>query len=58
MSKTMNFTLRVWRQKDKNSKGKFVTYQAKNISADSSFLEMLDLVNEELEKKGRRSDSF
>lgn len=58
MSKTMNFTLRVWRQPDKNSKGKFVTYQAANISADSSFLEMLDLVNEELEKKGEEPIAF
>ena len=44
----MNLTLKVWRQKNTNTRGKFVTYQAKNISPDMSFLEMLDVVNEEL----------
>jgi succinate dehydrogenase / fumarate reductase iron-sulfur subunit len=48
----MNFTLRVWRQKDSNSPGAFATYAAKNISPDTSFLEMLDLVNNELEARG------
>jgi succinate dehydrogenase / fumarate reductase, iron-sulfur subunit len=57
-SKTMNFTLRIWRQPDKKSKGKFVTYEAKNISPDSSFLEMLDLINEELERKGEDPIAF
>jgi succinate dehydrogenase / fumarate reductase, iron-sulfur subunit len=57
-SKTMNFTLRIWRQPDKKSKGKFITYEAKNISPDSSFLEMLDLINEELERKGEDPIAF
>lgn len=48
----MNFTLKVWRQKDSRSKGRMETYEAKNISADMSFLEMLDVVNEELIQKG------
>jgi succinate dehydrogenase / fumarate reductase iron-sulfur subunit len=48
----MNLTLKVWRQKDPDKKGHFETYEAKNISAESSFLEMLDLVNEDLETKG------
>jgi succinate dehydrogenase / fumarate reductase iron-sulfur subunit len=44
----MNLTLKVWRQKDANSKGKFVTYQVNDISPDCSFLEMLDQLNEKL----------
>jgi succinate dehydrogenase / fumarate reductase iron-sulfur subunit len=44
----MDFKLQIWRQKTASSKGKFVTYNIKNISADSSFLEMLDVLNEEL----------
>src|SRR5690606_6762389 len=52
MSATMNLTLKVWRQKDENTRGKFHTYEAKNISDDMSFLEMLDVVNEEITRKG------
>lgn len=52
MSKTINLTLKVWRQANKDAKGYFETYEAKNISTDSSFLEMLDIVNEDLEAKG------
>ena len=44
----MNLTLKVWRQKDAHSKGKFITYQITDISADCSFLEMLDQLNEKL----------
>jgi len=44
----MNFTLKIWRQKDSASKGKFVSYKVKDISPDSSFLEMLDVLNEDL----------
>lgn len=44
----MNLTLKVWRQKNAQTAGKFVTYKADNISADMSFLEMLDVVNESL----------
>lgn len=47
MSEHMNLTLKVWRQKNKNEKGRFVTYEAKDISPDMSFLEMLDVVNEQ-----------
>lgn len=52
MSGNMNLTLKVWRQKNENTRGKFVTYQAKDISDDMSFLEMLDVVNEDLVRKG------
>jgi succinate dehydrogenase / fumarate reductase iron-sulfur subunit len=48
----MNLTLKVWRQKDHSDKGHFETYEARGISPESSFLEMLDVVNEELERKG------
>jgi succinate dehydrogenase / fumarate reductase iron-sulfur subunit len=51
MSGNMNLTLKVWRQKNENVRGKFETYQAKDISPDMSFLEMLDVVNEDLVKK-------
>lgn len=44
----MNFKLKIWRQKDAKSKGKFVDYSINNISADCSFLEMLDQLNEQL----------
>ena len=47
----MNLTLKVWRQKNAEDKGKLVTYPAKDISPDMSFLEMLDVVNEGLIKK-------
>ena len=44
----MDFKLQIWRQKDAASKGKFVSYSIGNISPDCSFLEMMDLLNEEL----------
>ena len=44
----LNLTLKVWRQKDTKTSGKFVTYKAEGISPDMSFLEMLDVVNESL----------
>ncbi len=47
-----NLTLLVWRQKGAYAKGKMEEYQAKNISSDMSFLEMLDVVNEGLIKSG------
>ena len=48
----MNLKLKVWRQKNSREKGRIVEYEAKNISPDVSFLEMLDIVNEELTGKG------
>jgi succinate dehydrogenase / fumarate reductase iron-sulfur subunit len=48
----MNLTLKVWRQKNADAKGAFVTYKAEGISPDMSFLEMLDVVNESLIHKG------
>ena len=52
MSGGMNFTLKVWRQKNAGQKGQLITYQATDISPDMSFLEMLDTVNQELVRKG------
>src|SRR6202521_4278334 len=48
----MNLTLHVWRQKARESDGGFVQYEARDISPDASFLEMLDVVNEGLIEKG------
>jgi len=48
----MNLTLKVWRQKDAQDKGRLETYEAKNISGHMSFLEMLDVVNEQLVVEG------
>jgi succinate dehydrogenase / fumarate reductase iron-sulfur subunit len=47
----MELILKIWRQKDAKSTGKFVTYPLKNISPNCSFLEMLDILNEELINK-------
>lgn len=54
----MNLTLRVWRQKNTTTNGQFVEYSAKDISPDMSFLEMLDVVNEELIKRGDEQIAF
>jgi len=54
----MNFTLKVWRQKDARSQGRLVTYEAKDILSDMSFLEMLDVVNEELITLGQDPIAF
>lgn len=51
-AKGLNLTLKVWRQKNANSKGKIETYQLSDVSPDSSFLEMLDILNDELIQKG------
>jgi len=54
----MNLTLFVWRQKTGNDKGKLCRYEAKDISPDMSFMEMLDVVNEDLTKKGEEPIAF
>jgi succinate dehydrogenase / fumarate reductase iron-sulfur subunit len=54
----MNLTLRVWRQSGPNAPGEMKTYQATNLNPDMSFLEMLDVVNEELIAKGEEPISF
>jgi succinate dehydrogenase / fumarate reductase, iron-sulfur subunit len=47
-SKYINISLKIWRQKNANSKGSMETYKLDNVSTDSSFLEMLDQLNEQL----------
>jgi succinate dehydrogenase / fumarate reductase iron-sulfur subunit len=54
----MDLTLKIWRQKDSKSKGGFKTYHVKDISPDASFLEMLDILNEELIHKGEMPVNF
>ena len=55
---TINLTLKVWRQGTAETKGRLETYPAKNISTDMSFLEMLDVVNEELTLAGQEPIAF
>jgi succinate dehydrogenase / fumarate reductase iron-sulfur subunit len=56
--KSMNLKLHVWRQKGPDAPGKLEIYEAKNVSSDQSFLEMLDQVNEELIKADREPIAF
>jgi succinate dehydrogenase / fumarate reductase iron-sulfur subunit len=58
MEKTMNLTLKVWRQKSANAQGAFETYEVKDVSEDSSFLEMLDILSEELVEQGKEPVAF
>jgi succinate dehydrogenase / fumarate reductase iron-sulfur subunit len=48
----MNLTLKIWRQLNATATGKFVTYQAKDVTRDMSFLEMLDALDEDLLNRG------
>ncbi|HKJ48660.1 MAG TPA: succinate dehydrogenase/fumarate reductase iron-sulfur subunit [Christiangramia sp.] len=54
----MNLTLKIWRQKNADTKGKMVTYQVSDISNDMSFLEMMDVLNEQLITKGDEPVAF
>jgi succinate dehydrogenase / fumarate reductase iron-sulfur subunit len=54
----VNLTLHVWRQPNGSAKGQFVSYKATNVSPDMSFLEMLDVLNEELALKGEAPIAF
>ena len=54
----MNFTLKVWRQAGPKAKGEFKTYQVSNISPDTSFLEMLDILNNNLIHEGQDPVAF
>jgi len=57
-AKNINLTLKVWRQNGAADKGRFETYEARDISTDMSFLEMLDVVNEKLTVEGREPIAF
>jgi len=54
----MKLTLKIWRQKDARSKGNFVIYNLDNISPNCSFLEMLDILNEQLINKNEEPVAF
>lgn len=54
----MNLTLKVWRQKNAQDKGRFETYQVKDISSEMSFLEMFDVLNERLIDEGKEPIVF
>ena len=57
-SKNINITLKIWRQKNANAKGNMETYQLNGVSTDSSFLEMLDLLNEQLIDENKEPIAF
>lgn len=54
----MDFTLKIWRQKNANSKGSFKTYPLKDVSPEMSFLEMLDYLNNQLISNGEEPVTF
>ena len=54
----MRLNLKIWRQAGPNAAGRLVDYVAENVSPDMSFLEMLDVVNESLLRKGEESIAF
>lgn len=54
----MNFTLEIWRQENSRSGGRFVTYTVRDISPDASFLEMLDVLNGDLVRRGEEPVAF
>ena len=54
----MNLTLKIWRQANESSEGKFETYKLMGVSEDSSFLEMLDILNEQLIVDGKDVVAF
>lgn len=58
MDKNISFTLKVWRQKGPKEKGHFDTFQMKDIPGDTSFLEMLDILNEQLINEGKEPIVF
>ena len=58
MSTVMRITLKIWRQKDRNSEGRLVAYELSNVSPDMSFLEMLDMLNLGLARKGEDTVAF
>jgi succinate dehydrogenase / fumarate reductase iron-sulfur subunit len=58
MSGNMNITLKVWRQKNKDDRGRFETYPVQGVSPDMSFLEMFDVLNERLITEGKDPVAF
>jgi succinate dehydrogenase / fumarate reductase iron-sulfur subunit len=58
MEKSINLTLKVWRQNGPKEKGRFETYKVSNISIDTSFLEMMDILNEQLVSENKEPVAF
>lgn len=58
MEKNINITLKIWRQRGPKEKGAFETYKLDGVSVDSSFLEMLDILNEGLINEGKEPVVF
>jgi succinate dehydrogenase / fumarate reductase iron-sulfur subunit len=58
VTKTISLTLKIWRQNSSAAKGRLETFQAQDISTDMSFLEMLDVVNEQLSLEGKEPIAF
>ncbi|MGB2958745.1 MAG: succinate dehydrogenase/fumarate reductase iron-sulfur subunit [Bacteroidota bacterium] len=54
----MNFILKIWRQRNRDADGRFVDYTVRDISPDASFLEMLDILNTDLVKRGEEPIAF
>ncbi len=57
-SQGLNLKLKIWRQKNAKDKGRFETYNVTNISPDTSFLEMLDILNDQLIREGKEPVAF
>jgi len=58
VSGNMHFTLKIWRQRNADERGRFESYEVKDVSPDMSFLEMLDRLNDRLESEGREPIAF
>jgi succinate dehydrogenase / fumarate reductase iron-sulfur subunit len=58
VTRSINLTLKIWRQNGPDSQGRLETYQATDISTDMSFLEMLDVINEKLTLEGKDPIAF
>ncbi len=58
MDKSINLTLKIWRQNGPKDKGRFETFKVENISIDSSFLEMMDILNEQLINENKEPIAF
>ena len=54
----MTLNLKIWRQKDQNTEGKLVDYRVEHVSPDMSFLEMIDVLNEQLGSVLENPDGF
>src|SRR5438105_131087 len=54
----LNLTLKIWRQASAKAQGKFVEYKVSDISTDMSFLEMIDVLNQDLIRKNEEPVAF